>query len=711
MERAAGLIVPTREFFFVPDDPSLGYYRPLFANKVCMLERKDPNNRDDNKSTFKIIDKLREENDHTVDQNAVLNARLLDMLIGDWDRHFDQWSWAAGDTGKGKTYSPMPKDRDQAFFHSNGWLLKALKRRMPFLQGLSYNMNNLSQLNMVAKDFDRMFLNGISKEVWDSITVAFINHITDDIIRKSVQNLPPEIYKIRGEKIERALINRRNQLREKSMAYYKFLSKEVTIIGSNQNELYKISNNVNNDLVITGYSHNPKEDSNFIVFKRVFTPLETKEVMIYGFNGEDKFVIDSNTHSSIKLHLIGGKGKDTFLLESSLRTNIYDVTTEKNYQSGGRSGNVHFSIDPNINEYKLKGYQYPQKSFPKLALGYNIDDGLLLGGGFSFRNYKFRREPFASEHKLTTLFALTQKGFQTKYNGTFNKLIANIDLLINARLNDPGINNFYGLGNETKAVNKKRFYVARYKTAEAEILFRTVKYDKLSFYAGPTVYHYWNRQRNNKDLVLGKPALVGLDSADVYSNKTYIGAKVGIDINNINSEIFPTRGINWENKFSYQKAVDGDVNQVAKLESDMTVYASLKIPAIVTGVIKLGGGRIFTDSTKYFQMLTLGQNNNLRGFRKSRFAGEGLAYGSLELRINLFQSRSYVLPGKLGLILFNDIGRVWYKNESSDKWHYAYGGGIYFAPFNVAILSATIGNSEGTNVFNVSIGAKFNFTF
>ncbi len=37
-----GILVSTPEFFYVPDDPSLGYYKPLFANKICMLERKDP---------------------------------------------------------------------------------------------------------------------------------------------------------------------------------------------------------------------------------------------------------------------------------------------------------------------------------------------------------------------------------------------------------------------------------------------------------------------------------------------------------------------------------------------------------------------------------------------------------------------------------------------------------------------------------------------
>ena len=123
---ATGLGIETAhpELFFVPDDPAFGFYRPLFANTVCTLEEKDPSpDGKETKSTIKIFDNLIEENKHRVDQPFVLRARLLDILIGDFDRHFDQWRWVTTDTGKGKLYYPIPKDRDQAFFRSNGVII------------------------------------------------------------------------------------------------------------------------------------------------------------------------------------------------------------------------------------------------------------------------------------------------------------------------------------------------------------------------------------------------------------------------------------------------------------------------------------------------------------------------------------------------------------------------------------------------------------
>ena len=97
---------------------------------------------------------MREDNDHTVNQEAVLRARLLDMLIADWDRHFDQWRWTTRDTGQGKSYIPIPRDRDQAFFYSDGLIVRYISRkRLTFLKGLQYDIPKINELNTVCQRF------------------------------------------------------------------------------------------------------------------------------------------------------------------------------------------------------------------------------------------------------------------------------------------------------------------------------------------------------------------------------------------------------------------------------------------------------------------------------------------------------------------------------------------------------------------------------
>ena len=228
---------------------------------------------------------------------------------------------------------------------------------------------------------------------------------------------------------------------------------------------------------------------------------------------------------------------------------------------------------------------------------------------------------------------------------------------------------------------------------------------------GPALYHYWNDFNDNRDYILGKPSDEGLDSLFVYSTKTYAGLKAAVELDNLNSNLFPTRGIRWVNKFTMYRPLGDYGKQVNKFESDMTIYASLKIPAKVVGVIRMGGGHMFNDSVDYFQALSIGQNNVLRGFRKNRFTGTSSIYGSLELRIKLLDSKSYIFPGQVGLLVFNDVGRVWYTGDESRKWHYDAGGGIYYNPFNLVIMSATVAYSKEENIFSFSLGTKFNITY
>jgi outer membrane protein assembly factor BamA len=109
--------------------------------------------------------------------------------------------------------------------------------------------------------------------------------------------------------------------------------------------------------------------------------------------------------------------------------------------------------------------------------------------------------------------------------------------------------------------------------------------------------------------------------------------------------------------------------------------------------------------------MAVGQNNYLRGFRKNRFSGRSMAYNSIELRAKLFTVKSYILPGAFGLVGFNDVARVWSDDEHSRKWHDSYGGGIYYIPFNMFMVSATTAFSSEEMLFNVTIGTKLNLTF
>jgi outer membrane protein assembly factor BamA len=150
---------------------------------------------------------------------------------------------------------------------------------------------------------------------------------------------------------------------------------------------------------------------------------------------------------------------------------------------------------------------------------------------------------------------------------------------------------------------------------------------------------------------------------------------------------------------------------ISRLQSDLEVYAPLSDNKRFVIALRGGGGHIFSNHFEYFQAISLGANNALRGFRKSRFAGSSALYGSAELRARLFHFQSKLVPGDLGLLGFGDSGRVWLDKEKSTKWHRDWGAGVYYTPFNLIMVSALAAFSEEEKLFNLSIGAGVNFTF
>ncbi|MBA2249916.1 MAG: metallophosphoesterase [Chitinophagaceae bacterium] len=530
---AAGVIAATPMLFYVPDDPVLGPYRKIFGNTVCMLEKRDPTLDESNtRSTAKIINKIIDNNDHHIDQEAVLRARLLDNILGDWDRHFDQWKWGTTDTGIGKLYYPVPRDRDQVFFNSDGVLSKYIvNNHLRYLQGFKNNYPSIKWFNWEERDFDRLFLNNLDEDKWKNIISTFQHNITDAVIAASVKKLPGEIYALDAGTISAKLKSRRDLLMSEGLKYYRFISKEVNVVGSNDAEYFKVKKS-GNGLQVIVYKNEAGIDTSDVLYKRIFVPKQTKEIRLYGLNGNDKFEVDDDVNSKIKLRIIGGKGNDTFNIKGHVPNQIYDLSTEKNGVINSNRSKIHFSASPAITEYKTTGYNYNKFSFPQVNLGYNAEDKVLVGVGFTSTTYGFRKEPYATYQKFQTLYAINNNAYQINYQGVFNSVFYNKDLLINAQMINPTLNNFYGLGNNTKKApgTNLEFYRARYKLIQADVLLRKRFNDIVSFSFGPSFFHYSAKYKDNQSKILGNPSLVGLDSANIYTDKHYAGGKASMDI-------------------------------------------------------------------------------------------------------------------------------------------------------------------------------------
>ncbi|HEX6848389.1 MAG TPA: hypothetical protein VF144_15505, partial [Chitinophagaceae bacterium] len=117
-----GVPAGEQHLFFVSDDEAFGEHRSLMGNKVFVLVNHPPQSTE-GITTNEMMEKLKSNPSYCVDQKQYLKARLLDWLIADWDRHVDQWRWIERKTDSGTAFLVQPRDRDQAFYRSNGLLV------------------------------------------------------------------------------------------------------------------------------------------------------------------------------------------------------------------------------------------------------------------------------------------------------------------------------------------------------------------------------------------------------------------------------------------------------------------------------------------------------------------------------------------------------------------------------------------------------------
>ena len=324
LAKAGGVIVAKPQLFYVPDDPAFGEYRSIFANTVCFLEDREPTpDQSETESTEDMMEQVLSKNDHLLLQESILKARLLDMLIADWDRHEDQWKWGKKKKGETTYYYPVPKDRDFAYFKSNGLIvLFASMTVLPHMHSFTKDGSALKKLSNKTWEMDAQWLNRLDEEDWKKAIISFQTNLTDSVIETAVRKIPPEAYAISGKKLDQVLKNRRDGLLEHALNYYRFLATKAYIIGTNEEEVFKIGKD-GEDITVTAMRSN-SEDKNQVFYQRKFRQKDTKQIFILGLDGNDRFDIDEAVSSSIKLVLQGGKGNDIYSVKGNIKTRIED---------------------------------------------------------------------------------------------------------------------------------------------------------------------------------------------------------------------------------------------------------------------------------------------------------------------------------------------------------------------------------------------------
>ena len=118
---AVGVLHSDPTLVLIPDDPRLGEFRQEFAGLLGYIELR-PDEGPDGEPGFagstrviasdRLFERLEEDSENRVDAPAFLRARLMDVFVGDWDRHPDQWRWAGFEREGTEYFQPIRRFTD-----------------------------------------------------------------------------------------------------------------------------------------------------------------------------------------------------------------------------------------------------------------------------------------------------------------------------------------------------------------------------------------------------------------------------------------------------------------------------------------------------------------------------------------------------------------------------------------------------------------------
>ncbi len=741
LSRAAGVLIARPSMVYVPDDPRLGRYRERFANRVALLEvRADDDMRgvegfegvENVVSESKLREKLRTDQDHHVDQRAFLRARLVDFLIADWDRHEDQWRWAAYEPGdldpslsgdaatRGKVYRPVAKDHDFAFYQIGGFAPYFLRRFADErLQPFGEDFGGLRGLTANGFEQDRRYFNTLTLADMQDVARAVQADLSDATIDAAVRALPSEIYAQVGAAWTLGLRGRRDRLVAAMTELYELHSGIVDVVGSDERERFTATREADGRLsVVVRSAKRDAEDR--VLYERTFLPRETQEVRFYGFGGRDLFEIVGTGPQTIAVRVIGGGGRDSLEAPGG-DVALYDTPDGAAIGTQGRHVEDRRSDSGNVNRYD--SYEHVLRRTSAIPIiGYNPTDGVVVGAQVTATIPGFRLRPNAATHTLGASVSTSTGGLQGTYTGRMKEAVGIFDLDVDALASTPRyVRNFYGFGNGTQDLfdRRERVDIAR---VQFDAAFGGTLGQGLRLVVGPTL-RYADVARGDSLLLTPVDALGAVDPS-VFSPSFHAGAVSRLTLSTTYGGANPVQGVRLMATGAYRVGVTGAAGNYGSAGGEAQAYFPINYAPQLTLALRAGGDHRFGDFP-FYDAAVVGGRQSLRGYRRERFAGRSAVYAGAELRAKLFRLDTYAAPFTVGAIAFTDAGRVWSDDQTQiicgiiscgpatvdvdagSRIHLGYGGGLSFNALDRAILTLVVARSSEATL--VTFGTGFSF--
>ncbi|TDW48663.1 calcineurin-like phosphoesterase family protein [Flavobacterium sp. 270] len=701
--------------YYIPKQNALKEFNSNFGDGLYMIEERPADNHLDAKnfgnptniiSTDDLMLNLHKDEKYSVDEKEYIKARLFDMLIGDWDRHSDQWRWAEHKKGDKVVYVPIARDRDQAFVKYDGTLLSLLMN-IPSLRHMRSFKNKIDNVKWLSREpypLDLAFLRTSVEKDWLEQAKYIQENLSDADIDNAFKKLPKEVQDETIEDIKRKLKNRKKELQQYAATYFDVLSKTVMIAGTDKKDKFVITHNGRKSIEVQVFRI--KKEGDDLVYTKILTDDKTKNLWVYGLDDDDVFQVTGNQKSNIKIRLIGGQNNDTYNIENGKRVIVYDFKSKQNTYNLDSKTQTQLTDDYDVNQYNYQRPKYNVISgLPNI--GFNPDDGVKVGVNLNYTVNNFKQNPYTQKHILNAFYYFATGGLEFNYAAHFPGLLGKWVIDVESQYTTPNFaKNYFGYGNET--INEDQKYDMDYNRVRIQQFKVSGAVRHVGRYGSEFSFQSFLEQMKVEDTDGRFINTPGIINSDVFESKVFGGAKIKYSFKNSDFKAKPTLGMAFVIEASWTANLDDTKQNFPTLESILGFTHKIDKNGKLILATYLKGKAILNNNYEFYQGAVLGGDKDLRGYRNERFLGNSYFSQSSDLRLTIGKIQRTVAPLTYGILGGFDYGRIWLDGEQSKKWHQDYGGGLWVNAVNS--ITARISYFKSPDeVGRVIFGAAYSF--
>jgi hypothetical protein len=668
LSAAAQIPYVAHKLVMLADDPRLGQFQAEFAGVLGTIEESPRFERpvtpgfegfDRALDTKELEELLDADGSQGIDARAFLKARLLDLLIGDYDRHSDQWHWARSvQTGR---WVPVPRDRDLAFVKFDGLMMSVVRLEQPRLVEFEAAYSNLVGLTWQARFLDRRHLSSLERPVWQEVASELHGQLTDAVIDDAVRRLPTSYYAVAGEDLAERLKRRRDELPGVAGRFYELLAREAEVYGTDQADSVQLSYLADGsvDVALSGPG-GP-------YFRRTFRSDETHEVRLFLQDGADRVLSERGDGGRIRVRVVGGDGNDVVDDSAGGAVRVYDAAGDVVKEGPGTwSSEKPYTRPEDRAGQPTRDWGTWTRRLPSLQAG--ADYGVLLGAAVLRTGYGFRKDPHANLHVLKAGYATglqapsVEYAFESRAEQSRNRvgLLAGVSPL--------DVVHFYGFGNETTESPNSQFHDLDQTRYFLALCYR-LRTSLFGADVGPVLKY--------GETNLNRFSLIALRQPYGVDNYGQVGWRVAIGTGVRDDRMIHAKSAGLSAEGTYYPSVWSVDDAFGSVRAQATTVLTSGLPLKPALAFRVGGQKVF-GRYPYHEAASIGGSDSVRGLPTHRFLGDASLHGSGELRFVL-RERDDRLIGRFGVFGLFDAGRVFLEGESSDRWHSAVGGGLWFS--------------------------------